>query len=163
MKNFFLKGLQYFLMFQASILVSMLISLLFVIPIRFFVDKEMVESCIFVVLGFVLELAAITYCFYKEKTDFKDVGLKNFVLPCIVGVFFHFILSLFNGFYMYTAGISVSELGILWQSIASEILIRDMREVEIFRLIIPFMVVLIFRIGAVFLGYYFGKNKNDGF
>ena len=49
---------------------------------------------------------------------------------------------------MYIAGISVSETGIIWQNYHSEYVITDMREVEIFR------------IGAVFLGYYFGKKKS---
>ncbi len=155
------KGLQYFAMFQASIFVSMLILLLFMIPVRLVVENEILQLWIFAVLSFVIEIIAITYCFYKEKIDFKTVGFLDFISPCIIGVFLHFVLSYLNGFYMYTAGASVSESGILWQSYVSEILITDLSEVALFRLIIPFVVFLIFRIGAVILGYYLGKRKLD--
>ncbi|MBR6572206.1 MAG: hypothetical protein IKK77_00605 [Clostridia bacterium] len=155
------KGLQYFAMFQASIFASMLILLLFMTPIRFVVENEIIQLWIFAALGFVIEIIAITYCFYKEKIDFKTVGFLDFISPCIIGVFLHFVLSYLNGFHMYTAGASVSESGILWQSYVSEILITDMREVALFRLIIPFVIILTFRIGAVILGYYLGKKKVD--
>ncbi len=159
MKNFFLKGLQYFFMFQASILIAMLVSLLFIIPIRLFVDNQLHQTSIFASIALILETVFITICFYKEKMDFKTVGLKKFVLPCIIGVILHSALSYFNGFYMYTAGASVSELGIIWQSYYSKQTVTDMREVALFRLIIPFIVILIFRIGSVILGFYFGKRK----
>lgn len=155
------KGLQYFAMFQASIFVSMLILLLFMTPIRFVVENEILQLWIFAALGFVIEIIAITYCFYKEKIDFKTVGFLDFISPCVIGVFLHFVLSYLNGFHMYTAGASVSESGVLWQSYMSEILITDMREVAFFRLVIPFVIILIFRIGAVILGYYLGKRKLD--
>lgn len=155
------KGLQYFAMFQASIFASMLILLLFMIPIRLVFQNEILQLWLFAALGFVIEIIAITYCFYKEKIDFKTVGFLDFISPCIIGVFLHFVLSYLNGFYMYTAGASVSESGVLWQSYVSEILITDMREVALFRLIIPFVIILIFRIGAVILGYYLGKRKLD--
>lgn len=165
MKNFILKGLQYFLMFQVSILVAMIISLLFVTPIRFFVESKVVESGIMAVVGFVLEMVFIIFCFFKEKVEFKNISLIKFVSPCVFAVFLHSIISYINGFYMYIAGISVSESGIIWQNYYSEYeyVITDMREVELFRLIIPFVIISIFRIGAVFLGYYFGKQKNDKF
>ena len=163
MKNFILKGLQYFLMFQVSILAAMLISLLFVIPIRFFSESKVLESILLVALGFVLEMVFIIFCFFKEKVEFKNISLIKFVSPGILAVFLHSIISYLNGFYMYIAGISVSETGIIWQNYHSEHLITDMREVETFRLIIPFVIILIFRIGAVFLGYYFGKKKIDKF
>ena len=159
MKNFFLKGLQYFLMFQVSILIAMLVSLLFIIPIRFLVDNQLYQTCIFASIALILETVFIAFCFYKEKMDFKTVGLKKFLLPCIIGVVLHSILSYFNGFYMYTAGASVSESGIIWQSYYSNQTVTDMREVAFFRLIIPFIVILIFRIGSVILGFYFGKRK----
>lgn len=159
MKSFFLKGLQYFFMFQVSILIAMLVSLLFIIPIRLFVDNQLYQNWIFTGIALALETVFITFCFYKEKMDFKTVGLKKFLLPCIIGVVLHSILSYFNGFYMYTAGASVSELGILWQSYCSAYIITDMREVALFRLIIPFIVILIFRIGSVILGFHFGKRK----
>jgi len=159
MKHFFLKGLQYFLMFQVSILIAMFVSLLFIIPIRFLVDNELYQTCVFAGIAFILETVFITFCFYKEKMDFKTVGLKKFLLPCIIGVVLHSILSYFNGFYMYTAGASVSETGIIWQSCYSNQTVTDMREVALFRLIIPFIVILILRIGSVILGFYFGKRK----
>ncbi len=159
MKNFFLKGFQYFLMFQVSILIAMIISLLFIIPIRFFVYNQLYETCIFASIAFILETVSITFCFYKEKMDYKTYGLKKFLLPCIIGVVLHSILSYFNGFYMYTAGASVSESGIIWQSYYSNQIITDMREVALFRLIIPFIIILIFRISSVILGFYFGKRK----
>lgn len=159
MKNFFLKGVQYFLMFQVSILIAMLVSLLFIIPIRLFVDNQLYQNWIFTGIALVLETVCITICFYKEKIDFKTVCLKKFVLPCIIGMILHSALSYFNGFYMYTAGASVSELGILWQSYCSAYIITDMREVQIFRLIIPFIIILIFRISSVILGFYLGKRK----
>ena len=159
MKNFFLKGLQYFLMLQVSILISMSVSLLFVIPIRFLVDNVIYQTWIFAGIALVLEMVCITICFYKEKMDFKTVGLKKFVLPCIIGVILHFALSYFNGFYMYTAGASVSELGIIWQSYASNQIVMDMREVALFRLIIPFIIILVLKIGSVMLGFYFGNRK----
>ena len=159
MKNFFLKGLQYFLVFQVSVLIAMLVSLLFIIPIRFFVDNHLYQTWIFASIALVLEMVCITICFYKEKMDFKTVGLKKFVLPCIIGVILHSALSYFNGFYMYTAGASVSELGILWQSYCSTYIITDMREVQIFRLIIPFIIISIFRMSSVILGFYLGKRK----
>lgn len=155
------KGLQYFAMFQASIFASMLIALLFEIPIRLVCQNEILQLWIFAALGFVIEIIAITYCFYKEKIDFKTVGFLDFISPCVIGAFLHFVLSYLNGFHMYTAGASVSESGILWQSYVSEILITDMREVALFRLIIPFVIILIFRIGAVILGYFLGKRKVD--
>ena len=159
MKNFFLKGLQYFLMFQVSILIAMLVSLLFIIPIRFLVENQLYQTCMFASIALILEIVFIAFCFYKEKMDFKTVGLKKFLLPCIIGVVLHSILSYFNGFYMYTAGASVSESGIIWQSCYSNQTVTDMREVALFRLIIPFIVILIFRIGSVILGFYFGKRK----
>ncbi len=159
MKNFFLKGLQYFLMFQVSVLIAMLVSLLFIIPIRFFVNNQLYQTWIIFGIALILETVFITFYFYKEKIDFKTVDLKKFVLPCIIGVILHSALSYFNGFYMYTAGASVSELGIIWQSYYSKQTVTDMREVALFRLIITFIIILIFRIGAVILGFYFGKRK----
>ncbi len=160
MKNFFLKGLQYFLMFQVSVLVAMLASLLLIIPIRLLVENPLYQNCIFACIAFVLEIALILFFFYKEKMDFKSVSLIKFVSPCIIGVILHSTLSYVNGFYMYTAGASVSESGIIWQSYYLNQTVTDMREVELFRLIIPFIIILFLRIGAVFLGYYFGKRKN---
>lgn len=155
------KGLQYFAMFQASIFTAMLISLLFIIPIRFLVEEELDQNCIFAVIAFIIEIVSIAYCFYKEKLDFKTVGFLDFISPCTIGVFLHFVLSYLNGFHPYTAGASVSETGIIWQSYYSNVIVRDLREVALFRLIIPFVVFLIFRIGAVILGYYLGKRKLD--
>ena len=159
MKNFFIKGLQCFLMFQVSIVIAMFVSLLFIIPIRLFVENQLYETWIFAGIALVLETVCITICFYKEKIDFKTVGLKKFMAPCIIGVILHFALSCLNRFYMYTAGASVSELGVLWQSYSSAYIITDMREVEIFRLVIPFIIILFFRISCVLLGFYFGKRK----
>ena len=62
---------------------------------------------------------------------------------------------------MYTAGTCVSETGIIWQSYNEAYIVKDMREVEIFRLIIPFLIALVIRAGAAFLGYYIGKKKNE--
>jgi len=159
MKNFFLKGLQYFLMFQVSILIAMLVSLLFITPIRLFVNNQLYQTWIFAGIALVLETVCIIICFYKEKMDFKTVGLKKFVLPCIIGMLLHTVLSYFNGFYMYTAGVSVSELGIIWQSYYLNQIVTDMREVALFRLIIPFTIILVFRIISVILGFYFAKRK----
>ena len=159
MKNFFLKGLQYFLMFQVSILIAMLVSLLFITPIKLFIDNQLYQTWIFASIALVLETVCIIICFYKEKMDFKTVGLKKFVLPCIIGLLLHTVLSYFNGFYMYTAGASVSELGIIWQSYYLNQIVTDMREVALFRLIIPFTIILVFRIISVILGFYFAKRK----
>ncbi len=166
MKKFFLKGyqyilkgFQYFLMFQVSVLVSMLISLMFDIPIRLLVENPIYQNLIFACIAFVLEIAFILFFFYKEKMDFKNVSLIKFVSPCIIGVILHSALSYFNGFYMYTAGASVSESGIIWQSHYLNRNVTDMRDVALFRLIIPFIIILILRIGAVLLGFYLGKRK----
>ncbi len=170
MKNFFLngfqyflKGFQYFLMFQVSVLVSMLISILFDIPIRLLVEIPIYQNLVFACLAFVLEIALILFFFYKEKMDFKNVSLIKFVSPCIVGVILHSALAYFNGFYMYTAGASVSESGIIWQSYHLNKNVTDMRDVALFRLIIPFIIILILRIGAVLLGFYIGKRKIKNF
>ena len=159
MKKFLAKGLQYFLMFQISILMAMFASLLFIIPIRFLVNDRCHQTIIIAGIAMILEIVFLTFCFYKEKTDYKTVGLKKFILPCIIGVILHSAFSYFNGFHMYTAGASVSELGIIWQSYHLNQIVTDMRDVELFRLIIPFIIILVLRIGTVFLGFYYGKRK----
>lgn len=159
MKKFFLKGLQYFLMLQASILIAMFVSLLFIIPIRFLVENQLHQTYIFAGIALILETVFIAFCFYKEKMDFKTVGLKRFLLPCIIAIILHSVLSYFNGFYMYTAGASVSETGIILESYFRNRTVSDMRQVALFRLIIPFIIILIFRIGTVVSGFYFGKLK----
>ncbi len=162
MKSFIVKGVQYFFMLQASILIAMLVvTLLLVIPIRFIIESTIGQLWVMVALGFALETAFILFCFYKEKMEFKRVSLSKFVSPCIIAVILHSALSAVNGFYMYTAGISVSELGIIWESYCSKTIIKDMRDVELFRLIIPFVIILAFRIGTVFLSYYIGKKRID--
>lgn len=148
-------------MLQVAILLAMVFSLLFVTPIRFFIGNKIIQSAILVSIGFILEISLIIFFFYKEKLDFKNTGLIKFISPCVLAAIIHSVISYFNGFYMYIAGISVSEMGILWENCCSQYLITDMRQVQPFRLTISFIVVLLFRILAVFLGYYFGKKKID--
>ena len=113
------------------------------------------------VVSIVLELGLCVVFFYKSKYDDKRITLKEFIRPAIIGFPIHFIVSLINGFYAYTAGWGVSEFGALWGcAIIGENEI-DKRELPTWPNIVIFPIMLALILGTMVLAFKMAERKHE--
>ena len=159
MKKYIYKGLQYAVMIEGGIIFAVIISALPIIPLRFIFRDRTTETIVFASLGFLVELISLCLAFLYERLASKKATLQQFALPLLIGFPVQFLLALCNEFYMYTGGVAVSEIGILWQGTTQQEQVLSPDGVATWRYLILFGIMTVFRVASVFLGYHFG-NKN---
>lgn len=159
MKRYIYKGLQYAIMIEGGIIFAVIISALPITPLRFIVRDRTTEKIIFASLGFLVELISLCLVFLYERLASKKATSKQFALPLLIGFPVQFLLAWWNGFYMYTGGVAVSETGMLWQGATQQEQVLSPDGVATWRFLILFGVMTVFRVASVFLGYHLG-NKN---
>ncbi len=157
-KEFIKRGLLYFLYIQAIILVLSVTVVLLNIPIRMLFPKNKdLQSILFCAVGMVCEVLATAFVFRKYQLNNKT-DLKDFIKPCIIAYPLHFLLSLINGFYLYTAGIGASEFALY---LASIVIGKDVirQNMPIYFDILVFIPALALKFGGVLLGFYLAKKN----
>ena len=151
--------LLYFGKIQFAVVISLIISLPFLILIRFVTDIRTLQDAIWGAIGLLLEIGALIYIFYKEKKDDRSLE-QSFVLKTIsFALIPHFLLSLCFQFYSYVAGIGVQYLSHAWGSIVAGEYLKDHRDVPLYMsvvLMIPMMALIVL---SVYLGFKLGDKK----
>ncbi len=155
------RGFLYYLWIQASIL---LVTFVFMGPIHIligFFSKGNLRNVISAIIGIVLELAVCMVFFFKYKYDDKRINLNEFLKPAFFAFPIHFLVSLANGFYAYTAGWGVSEFGSLWGQVIIGENVIDKRKLPLWPNIIVFLIMLTLILGAMVLAYKMAEIKHD--
>lgn len=149
----------YFSKIQLAVVISFIISLPFLILIRFVTDIRTLQDVIWGVIGLLLEVGAIIYFFYKEKKDDRSLE-QSFVLKTIsFALIPHFVLSLCFQFYAYISGVGVQYLSNAWGSIVAGEYLKDHRDVPIYMsvvLMIPMMALIVL---STYIGFKLGDKK----
>lgn len=155
------RGFLYYLWIQASVL---LVAFIFMGPLHIFLGfflKGNARDIALALVSIVLELGICIFFFYKSKYDDKRITLKEFLKPAIIGFPIHFIVSLINGFYVYTAGVGVSEFGALWgRAILGENEI-DKRKLPLWPNIVIFPIMLALILGTMILAFKMAERKHE--
>ena len=111
------------------------------------------------VLTTLVELGIIALLFYKKKYNDRNISKRDFLMPLTIALSIHFLISLINGFYHYTAGAFVSELGYMWGYSIVGGVHYDKSTLPLWPNLVltPFHIAMI--IGAVLLGYALADKK----
>lgn len=161
-KEFIFKGIEYFLLIQ---LVIFVVSMFLSGPIDIFCgfifsSKNMLGRQILrTILDTIVELCAFCVYFYRKKCNDRYISLADFIKPLIIAFPLHFIVTLINGFYHYTAGGFVSEVGFLWAEWATGIDFFAKSDAPIWPnfILSPIHIAMIF--GVICLGYKLGCRR----
>ena len=155
------RGYLYYLWIQASIILVSVLSGPLSIVARFITDNRYISTTIYAISGTIIELVLIAYFFARAKLDDKRIELKVFLKPVPTAFSIHFIVSLINGFYIYTAGPGVSDLSMIWASkIAGEYLI-DKREAPLWPNIVLFVPMLLLILTSIIIGFKLAVRKQE--
>ena len=121
--------------------------------------KMVARRILRMVITTLFEIGIIAFLFYKKKYNDKYITKNEFLKPLTVALPLHFLVSLINGFYHYTAGAFVSELGFMWGSALVGGEQYDKSKVPLWPNLVltPFHLAMI--IGAVWLGFYLADKK----
>ena len=158
--NFSIKNvLLYFGKIQLAVAISLIISLPLLILIRFVTNIQTLQNAIWGAVGFLLEIGALIYIFYKEKKDDRHLE-QSFVLKTIsFALIPHFLLSLCFQFYAYVAGVGGQYLSNAWGSIVAGEYLKDHRDVPLYMsvvLMIPMMALIVL---STYIGFKLGDKK----
>ena len=161
------KGLlkQGFVDFLYIQLVIFAVSMFLVGPIDIFsgfifgARKMVARRILRMVITTLFEIGIIAFLFYKKKYNDKYITKNEFLKPLTVALPLHFLVSLINGFYHYTAGAFVSELGLMWGMAIVGGVHYDKSSIPLWPNLVltPFHLAMI--IGAVWLGFYLADKK----
>lgn len=163
-REFIFKGIEYFALIQLVIFVaSMLLTgpidifCGFIFDVRNMLGRQILRTILFTIV----ELIALCACFYKKKHNDRYISQKEFLKPLIIAFPLHFILTLINGFYHYTAGGFVSEIGLLWAKWATGIDYFAKSDAPIWPnfILSPIHIAMMF--GVICLAYKLGCKKID--
>mgnify|MGYP006923191547 CR=1 FL=1 len=144
----------------AILLVLLVVNFPTVLILRGVVYDEFTQDCILVCVDLVMEIAilVIGFCF-----DWKDTreSLRYYLLPCAIVFPVHFLISLINGFYPYTAGQQVSTLGMMITGLQSGNYgtIYSPGQVPTSTYVLVYLGMTLLRIGAIVLAYYISRKK----
>ncbi len=106
-------GLLYFLFIQLIALLTLVISIFLITPIRLIFNATMSQNYCICIAEIISELLITVIIFYKYQKSEK-LSFPEFALPCIIAYPLHFLLSILNGFYIYTAGSASTLSDLLW-------------------------------------------------
>ena len=127
-----------------------------------FGDRRMLERIILrTIIITLVEIGGILLLFYKKKYNDKYIGKKDFLMPLTIAFPMHFLLALINGFYRYTAGGFVSELGLMWGTAIVGGVHYDKSSIPLWPNLVltPFYIAMIF--GAIWLGYTLAHRRQQ--
>ncbi len=154
-------GLYYFLRIQINVVLTMLLSLVTVIPVRMIIYEEYTRDLLIGIFSLLIESAALCFLFKKEEETNKYT-LGRFLLPLTVAVPIHFLLGLLTGFYPITTGLPLATFAeMIWASVTeNELLNVAIGEVPLYIRILLFLGLLAVKLGAILLGYALAKQKH---
>lgn len=125
-----------------------------------FGGRKIVERRILrTIITTLVEIGIIVLLFYKKKYNDRNISKRDFLMPLTIALPIHFLISLINGFYHYTAGAFVSELGYMWGYAIVGGVHYDKSTLPLWPNLVltPFHIAMI--IGAVLLGYTLADKK----
>lgn len=156
----------YFVKIQLCIIVSIVISIPVMITIRLFEHDQTIQTAIYGAFSVVIEFLCYSFMFFKEKYNDKTLKLNFLLKTTSLALIPHFILSMFNRFYVYTIGPGVSSLAQFWGSLKAGEYLYKLYEVPLytfFVLSIPMMALIVL---SAYLGFRWGdkllqKERNE--
>ena len=156
----------YFVKIQLCIIISIIISIPVMITIRFFEHDQTIQTGIYGALSVVIEFLCYSFMFYKEKYNDKTLKLNFLLKTTSLALIPHFILSMFNRFYVYTIGPGVSSLAHFWGSLNAGEYLYKLSYVPLYTFLvlsIPMMALIVL---SAYLGFRWGdkileKERNE--
>ena len=148
----------YFIKIQLSVIITLIISAPVMIIIRFLEHDKISQTGIYGILCVIMEFLCCTVMFFKEKYNDKTLKLNFLLKTTSLALIPHFILSMFNRFYVYTIGPGVSSLAQFWGSLKAGEYLYKLDEVPLyifFVLSIPMMALIVL---SAYLGFWWGDK-----
>lgn len=159
-KQYLIDGFVYFLELQAITLILAFTTGFFTLLIRMLTYNEVARLIWDIVFSFSVELFIVFFSFCRKKVADRRSKLKDILLPLFGGLLLHFLIALWNGFYHYTAGPGVAQLGLCFLRIMeNDWTIIDRRGYSMAPFIYAFLIKLVLIPLVAIIGYKLGERR----
>lgn len=130
------------------------------IPIRMILSERLIQDAVFGVITLVIEFLVMITWMKRTKQNNRNLQLREMVFSILIAFSLHFLISLINGFYVYTAGSGVATLGHVFFCAVSGQYTNDHRAVPLYFFLIVFAFKLLAMFPLCILGFHLGEKKS---